>query len=59
MKKKNDAFSRLLDWLENGDQALDTEMEDTLSEPYLPEKNEPKKKKKKAEKGKTVLKAAS
>lgn len=59
MKKKNDAFSRLLDWLENGDQALDAEMEETLSEPSLPEKIEPKKKKKKAEKRKTDPKAAS
>ena len=31
-KRKPDAFSRLLDWLENGDQALEAEMEDSLSE---------------------------
>ena len=31
-KRKPDAFSRLLDWLENGDQALEVEMEDSLSE---------------------------
>ena len=32
MKKRNDAFSRFLSWLENGDEALLEEMEDTLSE---------------------------
>ena len=31
-KRKPDAFSRLLDWLENGDQALEEEMEGSLSE---------------------------
>ena len=31
-KKNSSAFSRLLDWLENGDQALEAEMEDSLSE---------------------------
>ncbi len=31
-KPGNDAFSRLLDWLENGDSALDAEMEETLRE---------------------------
>ena len=31
-KHRNDAFSQLLDWLENGDSALETEMEDALKE---------------------------
>ena len=31
-KPRNDAFSRLLDWLENGDSALETEMEDALKD---------------------------
>ena len=57
MKKKNDAFSRLLDWLENGDQALDTEMEESLSDAF-PAEQKPKRKKK-AEKRKTVPKNAS
>ncbi len=48
MKKKNDAFSRLLSWLENGDQALDNEMEDGLFD--LPETEKPKKQKKKKNK---------
>ncbi|MBQ6257362.1 MAG: hypothetical protein IJJ60_12285 [Clostridia bacterium] len=56
MKKKNDAFSRLLDWLENGDQALDAEMEDSLSEPDGAEPAKRQKRKKKAEKRKTVSK---
>ena len=47
MKKKNDAFSRLLDWLENGDQALDNEMEDGLSEEPCAEKAKPSKTRKK------------
>ena len=47
MKKKNDAFSRLLDWLENGDQALDSEMEDALEDAPLSEKSERNAKKKK------------
>ena len=39
---RNDAFSQLLDWLENGDSALETEMEDALKEeeeldPVIPE----------------------
>ena len=59
MKKKNDAFSRLLDWLENGDQALDTEMEDSFSDLCLSENAEPKKKKKKAGKRKVVQKDVS
>ena len=46
MKKKNDAFSRLLDWLENGDQALDNEMEDGLYDLPPAEKTKPPKKKK-------------
>ena len=57
MKKKNDAFSRLLDWLENGDQALDTEMEESLSDAFPAEQKS--KRKKKAEKRKTVPKNAS
>ncbi|MBR3739951.1 MAG: hypothetical protein IKN04_05740 [Clostridia bacterium] len=48
MKKKNEAFSRLLDWLENGDQALDNEMEDGLYD--LPQTEKQKEKKKKAAK---------
>ncbi len=47
MKKKNDAFARLMDWLENGDQALETEMEDELSDSAVEEKGRPPKKKKK------------
>lgn len=31
-KKRSSAFSRLMDWLENGDEALEQEMEATLSE---------------------------
>ena len=57
MKKKNDAFSHLLDWLENGDQALDTEMEESLSDAFPAEQKS--KRKKKAEKRKTVPKNAS
>jgi multicomponent Na+:H+ antiporter subunit B len=56
MKKKNDAFSRLLDWLENGDQALDSEMEDTISGQSYAERPRPKKRKKKAEKRKDIQK---
>ena len=44
-KKKSDAFSRLLDWLENGNDALDAEMEDALSDsPGEPEQRKRKKK---------------
>ena len=57
MKKKNDAFSRLLNWLENGDQALDNEMEDGLSEESCPEKAKPAKKKKKAPRRKPLKNA--
>ncbi len=57
MKKKNDAFSRLLDWLENGDQALDTEMEESLSDAFPAEQKSQRKKK--AEKRKTVPNNAS
>ena len=48
MKKKNEAFSRLLDWLENGDQALDNEMEDDLYDLLQTEKQKTKKKNKAA-----------
>ena len=48
MKKKNEAFSRLLDWLENGDQALDNEMEDDLYDLPQTEKQKTKKKNKAA-----------
>ena len=57
MKKKNDAFSRLLDWLENGDQALDTEMEESLSDAFPADQNA--KRKKKAEKRKKLQKTDS
>ncbi len=54
MKKKNDAFARLLDWLENGDQALDSEMEDGLFDLSQAEKQKkPKKQKKKKTAGPT------
>ena len=46
MKKRNDAFSRLMDWLENGDSALEAEMEEALAEeeelsPLPPEPEHP------------------
>ena len=46
-KRKPDAFSRLLDWLENGDQALEEEMEGSLSEKGENTPLEAKKRKKK------------
>ncbi len=55
MKKRNDAFSRFLNWLENGDTALLEEMEDTLSEDHGDEADAPclsrKKKKNKKQSG--------
>ena len=51
-KRKPDAFSKFLDWLENGDDALNSEMEyalDDEAEP-LPEQKKKKTKKKKEEK---------
>ncbi len=46
-KRKPDAFSRLLNWLENGDQALAEEMEGSLSEEEAaPSGNKRRKKKK-------------
>ncbi len=58
MKKKNDAFFRLLNWLENGDQALDNEMEAGLSD-ESPAEHVKQKKKKKTEKRKDTPKDGS
>ncbi len=57
-KRKPDAFSRLLDWLENGDQALEEEMEGSLSEEGENTLSESAKQKKKKTK-KSVSKSAA
>ena len=51
-KRKSDAFSRLLNWLENGDQALEEEMEDVFSEAADEDAPTPERKKKKNKKKK-------
>ena len=37
-ERKHDAFARLREWLENGDQALDREMEESLDDEAAPQK---------------------
>ena len=60
-KKKPDAFSRLADWLENGDQALENEMEDEFSEEMnaaAAERANTKKKQKRGKNEKRKLRSA-
>ena len=58
-KKKDNAFSRLLDWLENGDQALEEEMEDALTdEEEAAPSSAKRKRKKKAKKTASAQKRA-
>ena len=57
--KKRDALSRLLDWLENGDRALEDAMEDGLKEPEEAVLAEKKRKTKEKAKKKTAGKTAA
>lgn len=57
-KQKNDRFASFLDWLENGGNALDEEMQDALreEEPEAPAKQKREKKKKSSDKTADIAK---